>query len=97
MPSRPSARQTHFRVDLQPLDCRTRRRHIEHRLGDEGAHQRRSALLRTTYSAAEVADKSLNPHKCQDRHEEFVVLAYRPELGLRTGEQLLLKRVPVVR
>ena len=63
MPSRPSARQTHFSVDLRTLDRRPRRRHIEHRLGDEGARQRRSVLLRTPYSATEVADKSLNPHK----------------------------------
>ena len=49
------------------------------------------------YLAAEVGQKSLNPHQFQNRVEELVALAHRAELALEPREQLLLKGVPVIR
>ena len=72
-------------------------RYVEHRLGDEGARQRRAVLLRTPYLAAEVGEKSLNPHQFKDRDEELVALAHRAKLALQPREQFLLKREPIVR
>ena len=70
---------------------------VEHGLGYEGASQRRAVLLRPPYLAAEVGQKSLNPHQFQNRDEQLVALAHRAKLALEPREQLLLKGVPVIR
>ena len=48
-------------------------------------------------SAAEVGQKSLDPHQFQNRDEQLVALAHRAKLALEPREQLLLKGVPVIR
>ena len=49
---------------------------------------------RTPYLAAEVGQKSLDPHQFQNRDEQ--ALAHRAKLALEP-RQLLLKGVPVIR
>ena len=72
--SRPAPLQPHSRhslpVNLKTLDQAARRRNVEHGLGYEGARQRRAVLLRPPYLAAEVGQKSLDPHQFQNRDEE---------------------------
>ena len=46
--------------------------------------------------AAEVGQKSLDPHQFQNRDEQLVALDYRAKLALKPREQLLLKGVPVM-
>ena len=53
-PAAPAAQPAKPAVNLKALDQRPRRRNVEHRLGDEGARQRRAILLRTPYTAAEI-------------------------------------------
>ena len=84
-------------VNLKALDQCPRRRNVEHRLGHEGARQRRAVLLRTPHPASEMGKQCLDPHQFQDRDEELVALAHRTELALQPREQLLLKGVPVIR
>ena len=93
----PAAQPAKPAVNLKTLDQAARRRNVEHGLGYEGARQRRAVLLRTPYLAAEVGQKSLNSHQFQNRDEELVALAHRAKLALEPREQLLLKRVPVIR
>ena len=54
----------------------------------KGARQRRAVLLRTPYLAAEVGQKSLDPHQFQNRDEELVALAHRAKLALEPREQI---------
>ena len=93
----PAAQPAKPAVNLKTLDQAARRRNVEHGLGYEGARQRRAVLLRTPYLAAEVGQKSLDPHQFQNRDEELAALAHRAELALEPREQLLLKGVPVIR
>ena len=81
-PLQPQSRRS---VNLKTLDQRPRRRNVEHRLGDEGARQRRAVLLRTPYLAAEVGQKSFDPHQLQDRDEELVALPQRAQIALELG------------
>ena len=93
----PAAQPPEPAINFKTLDQRSRRRNVEHGLGDEGARQRRAVLLRTPDLAAEIGKKGLDPHQLQDRNEELVALPHRSELALKPREQLLLKGVPVIR
>ena len=93
--SRPAPLQPHSRHSLPSTqDARSgrARRNVEHRLGYEGARQRRAVLLRTPYLAAEVGQKSLNPHQFQNRDEELVALAHRAKLALKPRDNNLVER-----
>ena len=48
-------------------------------------------------AGTEIGEKSLNPHKFQDRDEELVALAHWAKLALQPREQLPLNREPIVR
>ena len=93
----PAAQPAEPAVNLKTLDQAARRRNVEHGLCYEGARQRRAVLLRPPYLAAEVGQKSLDPHQFQNRDEQLVALAHRAKLALKPREELLLKGVPVIR
>ncbi len=93
----PAAQPPEPNVNLKTLDQRPRCRNVEHGLGDEGARQRRTVLVRTPYLAAEIGKKCLDAHQFQDRDKELVALAHRAELALEPREQLLLKGVRIIR
>ena len=74
--SRPAPLQPHSRHSLPSTSRRSISARVvgmsKHRLGYEGARQRRAVLLRPPYLAAEVGQKSLDPHQFQNRDEQLV-------------------------
>ena len=82
----PAAKPGSCPPNLKTLDQRPRRRNVEHRLGDEGARQRSTVLLRPPYLAAETGEQCLRPEPAQDCDEKLVALAQRAQIALEPRE-----------
>ena len=99
--SRPAPLQPHSRHSLPSTSRRSIRPRVvgmsNTALAMKARGQRRAVLLRPPYLAAEVGQKSLDPHQFQNRDEQLAALAHRAKLALEPREQLLLKGVPVIR
>ena len=65
----PAAQPAKPAVNLKTLDQAARHRNVDQLLGYEGARQRRAVLLRPPCLAAEVGQKSLDPHQFQNGDE----------------------------
>ena len=54
-------------VNLQTLDQRPPRRHVEHRIGQKGTRQRCTVFQRPSHPVVEVGQVSLYPNQLQNR------------------------------
>ena len=70
---------------------------LEHRLGDEGARQRHTILLRATAQGAKTGQMLFHPHQLEHGDEQLVAFPQGTEVCLDCREQVLLKRAPVTR
>ena len=98
--SRPAPLQPHSRHSLPSTSRRSIRPRVVGTSNTALAMKARASAARSSseppYLAAEVGQKSLDPHQFQNRDEQLVALAHRAKLALEPREQLLL-RVPVIR
>ena len=93
----PATQATQRGVDGQTLNEPPGGRDGEHRLGDEGACQRRTVLLRAPRQATQARQELFHLHEAEHRDEQLVALSQRAEFFFECREQLSLKGEAIIR
>ena len=92
--TRPAAQPAQPRIDLDPVDQVAGCRQVPNRLGNEGARQGQTTLLRPSGATPVRIDEALDRDQVEDLDQMFVRLQEGADFFGELGKKFPLKSVP---